>query len=519
MPRKTQISDYEPLKRTGITKPPTTESEEQDSIDWQSLPPRVSLPDKGSRGASVPDPPSLPSELRPRIGAQIAADVPRQPSLAATASDSGEQRKKASSEPAPENWVLKRGHSLSYAGLFLFTALVYFRPYELFPSLSWLSSSAFWVALVTLLIFAVTQLAVEGNLTARPREVNLAVLLLAAGLLSVPLAVEPLRAWNGFADFLKVVLMFIVLVNVVRTEKRLTRLWLLVLTATCTLSVLAIHDYWTGRLGLDGVRVKGAIGGLFDNPNDLALHFVTMVPLALALALKSRNPLSKVVYLVSAVVIIGGVVVTFSRGGFLALAFSSAVFMWKIAPGSRVLVGTVGVALMALFIVVAPAGYGSRLSTTQDGSAIARFDDLKRSVLVAARHPVLGVGINNYILFSNTDKASHNAYTQVASEMGVAAFAIYVLFMIAPFKRLRKIERESYGNKANRRFYYMSICLQASLAGYMVASFFASVAFLWYIYYLVAYAVCLRRLYEAATTQDAPPTPTIYERLYESPRS
>jgi hypothetical protein len=32
----------------------------------------------------------------------------------------------------------------------------------------------------------------------------------------------------------------------------------------------------------------------------------------------------------------------------------------------------------------------------------------------------------------------------------------------------------------------------------MVASFFASVAYYWNIYYLVGYAVCLRRLYEAS---------------------
>ena len=33
----------------------------------------------------------------------------------------------------------------------------------------------------------------------------------------------------------------------------------------------------------------------------------------------------------------------------------------------------------------------------------------------------------------------------------------------------------------------------------MVCSFFASVAYLWYVYYLVGYAVCLRRLYESET--------------------
>ena len=98
----------------------------------------------------------------------------------------------------------------------------------------------------------------------------------------------------------------------------------------------------------------------------------------------------------------------------------------------------------SLFLVFAPGGYRTRLSTTGDESSMARFDDLKRSLFyVASRHPLLGVGMDNYILFSNSNKASHNAYTQVASEMGVAAAVLYILFMLAPFKGLRRIERES----------------------------------------------------------------------------
>ena len=61
--------------------------------------------------------------------------------------------------------------------------------------------------------------------------------------------------------------------------------------------------------------------------------------------------------------------------------------------------------------------------------------------------------------------------------------------------------RETFGAKANSHFYYLAVGLQASLVGYMVCSFFASVAYLWYVYYLVAYAVCLRRLYESETAK------------------
>lgn len=406
------------------------------------------------------------------------------------------------SEPAKESWIHKHGHSLSYAGVFLFTTLVFFRPYELFPSLSWLAQTPFWVAVATLVVFAITQLGLENKITARPREVNILFLMLALGILSIPQALEPGRAWSGFVEFLKVVLIFIVIINVVRTENRLKALWVLVLIATCILSINAVNDYRLGKLTLMGLRIKGSIGGLFDNPNDLALHLVTMFPLALGLSLITRNRIMKIVFFAVVLLIIGGIVVTFSRGGFLALTATAGVLLWKFVRSSRWLIPPLGAALLVVFLVAAPGSYKERLSTTGDDSSAARFDDLKRSVFVAVRHPLLGVGMENYILFSNSNKSSHNAYTQVAAEMGIAAAALYILFILTPFKGLRRIERDAYDNKPARRFYYASVVLQASLVGYMVASFFASVAYLWYIYYLVAYAVCLRRIYDFAVENE-----------------
>jgi hypothetical protein len=57
------------------------------------------------------------------------------------------------------------------------------------------------------------------------------------------------------------------------------------------------------------------------------------------------------------------------------------------------------------------------------------------------------------------------------------------------------IEREMFERNETSRFYYFAVGIQASLIGYMVASFFAAVAYQWYIYYLVAYAIALRRIY------------------------
>jgi O-antigen ligase len=129
---------------------------------------------------------------------------------------------------------------------------------------------------------------------------------------------------------------------------------------------------------------------------------------------------------------------------------------------------------------------------------------LKRSIWVALRYPLFGVGLGNFHHKSVQELGTHNAYTQVASEMGIPAMIAYIIFLVHPLRKLRMIERELFERNENSRFYYLSIGLQASLVGYMVASFFAAVAYQWYIYYLVAYAIALRRIYYLEEIKKTP---------------
>lgn len=418
-----------------------------------------------------------------------------------------ENEKANTTEPLKENWILKPGHALSFAGLFLFTTVLYFRPYELIPALSPVKSLAFYLALVTLIVFLPTQLSMEGNLTARPREINLVLFLILAALLSIPMAINPGEAWDTLNNILiKAVIMFIVMVNVVCTERRLKLLILLALAVSVYLSINAVNDYRHGIFKLGSLenndnRVAGSIGGLFANSNDLALHFVTMAPIAFALALEKRSLLKKVVYLTTVVLMIAAIVVTFSRGGFLGLIASAFVFTRKL--GRRNKLGATGAFVLAaiLFVALAPGAYSGRLATIFDsaadktGSSSARAEVLQRSIIVALRYPLFGVGLGNFHHRSVHELVTHNAYTQVASEMGIAAMICYMMFLLHPLNRLRRIEQETYGRKKEANFYYLAVGLQASLVGYMVASFFGAVAYQWYAYYLVGYAIALRRIY------------------------
>src|SRR5205823_5910657 len=136
-----------------------------------------------------------------------------------------------------EVWNQNRGHFFTYALLFLYTTIAYFRPWELSPAFSWMAPLPYWLALTMLGVFVVSQYMIEGNLTARPREVNLALLLCLLALLSIPQAISPATAWTAFnAVFLKTVIVFVVMVNVLRTKRRLRGMIFLALFAGCIMS-------------------------------------------------------------------------------------------------------------------------------------------------------------------------------------------------------------------------------------------------------------------------------------------
>ena len=442
----------------------------------------------------------------------------RRRSPAAPVSEAGAElspraRKGAAERPAPglplllraERWGARRGHAVSFAGLLVFTLVLYFRPQDYFP---WLATAhvALLPAIFTLLAFVPSQLAAEGTLTAFPREVSLVLLLVLAALLSVPLAVSPPLALEGFWDScLKNALTFIMFVNIVRTERRLRVMLYLAQAVTALLCLLAINDYRLGNLAAEGYRVVGrSTGGMFENTNDLGIHLVTMLPIAVALALGGRGVLRKLLFGGCAALALVTIVLTFSRGAFLGLLASGVVMAWKLGRRNRPLVFAVMGATAVLFMALAPGEYWVRLASIFDssldrfGSAQARAGLLRHSLVSAIANPVFGLGLNNFPLTSPRGLVAHNAYMQVASELGFAAAVVYTMFVVAPLKRLRLIERGTFAGRRASKFYYLSVGLQASLVGYMVSSFFVSVAFYLYIYYLVGYAVCLRRVYQRA---------------------
>ncbi|HMQ03350.1 MAG TPA: hypothetical protein PKD26_05495 [Pyrinomonadaceae bacterium] len=405
-------------------------------------------------------------------------------------------------EPVKSSWVPTNVHAFTFAGIFAFTAILYFRPYELIPGLSGFTSMALIAAAVTLLIYIPTQLSVMGNLTRMTVEIKCALFLVVSALVTMPLAKDLSLAWTEFSEvFIKTVIIFIVMINTLTSTARLKALMWLGIGVGLMFSYQSIELYQKGEFQTDGYRVSIDFGGMFGNPNDLSIHLVIFIPLAFVLGLASRNWIMKAVYFVASGLMIAAVIVSQSRGGFLGILALTALLAWKLGRSHRAktMIST-GVLLIGL-LVFAPGNYGTRVasifipSLDPVGSSGARIEALERSMIVTLRNP-LGIGIGNSPIVGLHELGTHNAYTQVSSELGWLAILAYLILLVYPIRRLDSVERELYRRNDHSLMYLLAIGLQASIAAYMVSSFFASVAYLWYVYYPIAFAIGLRHIFQ-----------------------
>src|SRR5262249_34188911 len=185
-------------------------------------------------------------------------------------------------------------------------------------------------------------------------EMTMLVVIAALGLLLMPIAASPKQSLDVLTDtYLKTVIIFILMVNLIDTRERIFSMWKLVVVCGVVLGVGAIKSYIKGEFTSHGLRIEGLVGGMFENPNDLATALDLLLPFAIALTLISKG-LTRLFYLACAAVMSIGILFTLSRGGFLGLIASGGVLLWKLGRWRR-LKTTLGVALICgILLAVMP---------------------------------------------------------------------------------------------------------------------------------------------------------------------
>ncbi len=271
-----------------------------------------------------------------------------------------------------------------------FTAILFLRPQDMIPPLAVLHLAELSA------IFGLASL-VLGHLQRRQPVTRwtpelIGVLVFGA----IILLTAPFSIWTGgsigvFTDlYAKVILVYLLAVNVLDSPERLDRLsWLLVL-AVGYIGFVAVIDYVRGvNMVGHGTRVMGSVGGIMQNPNDLALNMVAFLPLAAFIAIRPGPPLRRLVAAGCATCMLGAIVASGSRGGFLGFALMMivlAAFVVRQRPGLVI----AGVLAMVCALPVLPASYWRRIESITDPSK----DDFQSS---DAREHLFGESWNAFV--------------------------------------------------------------------------------------------------------------------------
>src|SRR5262245_36828667 len=253
-----------------------------------------------------------------------------------------------------------------YFGLLAFTAVLLMRPQDQLPALQslHLADLAALVGIGPMLLHRFANRRPVFRIT--PEAVGM-LALGAVMVATVPFSIWPSGALSTFTDaYLKVVVVFILMMNTLTSPKRLEQVTWLIVVCIGYVAAFALWHYARGMDLVENERLGGPIGGIFGNPNDLALNMVTFLPAAAVIAMARRHTAWRRLAAAGICVLMAATVVfTKSRGGMLGMIAMIATLAFL---GGRIRrgFGVVTVAAVLVGALFVPSAYWLRMSSIGD---------------------------------------------------------------------------------------------------------------------------------------------------------
>ena len=350
-------------------------------------------------------------------------------------------------------------------------------------------------------------------------------------------AVAPNRVMELLIDFAKSVLLYLVLINLITSIRLFERsMWLLLavgaLLGTLTLYQEITHSYDSNFGGLarmeiaqiaSGVHDRPRASGTIGDPNAYGQLLLVLVPIGLWALVQGRTLLERIGAGYATCACLAGVVLSFSRGAYLALAVVLILFALHIRLNPRYLL--VILPLIGLVWWFTPPEVSARFGTLEEllpggkgvnseESYLGRFVSMRMAINMFGDHPLLGVGgwnysthYQNYIREDGSRVAdeihvAHSYYLEIAAEHGLAGLLVVGGIIVLTLRRLR-LAQHLFTSAGNRRMAELAALLQMSFAAYLVSAAFLPGSYTRYLWLQVNWAValaCIARRYVVLRT-------------------
>ena len=279
-----------------------------------------------------------------------------------------------------------------------------------------------------------------------------------------------LTAFHEVVRMLKVTVLFVVLVNELRTPQRVLHAAAGIACGVLLQSLVGMYQYATqkhlgldilgetgsgtlNQLAADSVRVEGVfrVGAFLNHPNIFGAYLAALLPLALALYLLRKSGPIKLLGLVTAGLGTAALVASLSRSGWVSFAASATVLMALVLLHGRmrmrVLLPAAGSALVLGAVLVAFSGQiAERIFESKPDAILGRQEYTATALGMIAVKPLLGHGLNSYVyvappytrygprkaadVYKNWLPPVHNIYLLWTAETGFIGLAVHLLLLL-----------------------------------------------------------------------------------------
>jgi O-antigen ligase len=305
-------------------------------------------------------------------------------------------------------------------------------------------------------------------------------------------------------DFAKIVLVYLLLENVITSERRLRSVMFTMVLGGLFPAIGTIYHYRAG-IFVEGTRAGWR--GIFANPNEAAYALIVLIPIALALGNKSGKLIRMALWAVIALYIVG-IFLTFSRGGLIGLFATLGLWGWK--QKSIVIKAGMLASLLGGLIVIGmfwTRNSGDFKDIKQDTTVLQRLDTFRAGLLMFFNNPLVGVGpgdsmvayplyVPKQVKCSCPDQlVVHNSFIQVLAETGFFGFVPFMLFIFSSLYCAWKMENGPIGNYA--------LALELAMVGFVACSLSGGFTYTWWPYLLVGMTVAAKRISDSYETESA----------------
>lgn len=279
---------------------------------------------------------------------------------------------------------------------------------------------------------------------------------------------------------------YFVLIMMVRDIKTLNLATIALITGG-VLSVLSPFLFGTGSSGRSDILQR--FGGLWGDQNEFAAMLLILIPLSLAIFLNTQRKILKLMLLTCSVILLIGLLLTYSRGGYLSFGVMMMLTMFKFVSGKnrlKILAISIPCLIIAstIFYYTFAEEFIARMETLRflesresvraEGSLSLRYQYyFEIAPKVFAEHPVFGVGFRGFINHNPFGQVTHNTYLEVLTGSGLVGFIPFMAILYLSWREIRRVEKYAAKQKETYLWSYAQ-ALELGFISYFLAGIFIS---------------------------------------------